>query len=208
MGVVNVLDGFLCRYSEFSACLQRVQRPKDSHILRLKGVGATYNLNHGVQYMLEDNHDWLWMLDDACVFTDDLLIKLLKRDVDIIVPLSLNDEFPHLPEVYEKDYTLIDKDWLKEQEGLVETEKLMTYRGMLVRKSVCEAIDPPWFRNMGLMPDRLGGDIWFCEQVIKKGFKIHVDFENVMGRIAHFGMWPSKNEDKYIASILRPMPWD
>lgn len=206
-GVINVLDGFLCRYSEFAACLQRLQRPQ-SDILRLKGVGATYNLNHGVDYMLAGGKEWLWMLDDACIFTDDLLLKLLKRDVDIVIPLSLNDEFPHLPELYDKDYTLIDKYWLAKQEGLVETEKLATYRGMLVKREVFEVIEGRWFRNEGLMPDRLGGDIWFCQEAIKNGFKIHVDFENVMGRIAHFSMWAGNNDGEYMPSILRPMPWE
>ena len=208
MGVVNVLDGFLCRYSEFSDCLQRLKRPEGSHISRFRGVGATYNLNHGVHYMLEQGHEWIWMLDDGCVFTDDLLAKLLERDVDIVVPLILNEEFPHLPELYEKDYTLIDKHWLADQEGLVETEKLATYRGMLVKKEVFEAMDDPWFQNKALMPDRLGGDIWFCERALEAGFKIHVDFENVMGRIAHFSMWANNNDGKYMPSILRSMPWE
>ena len=205
--MINVLESFLCRYPEFPVCLELVQKPPETVVLRHKGVGVTHNLNCGVHQMLHEDKQWLWMLDDSCVFKTDILTNLLERDVDIVIPFSLSDDFPNLPVLYNNDCTLIDNYWLLEQEGLVETDKLATYRGMLVRRSVLEAMDAPWFVNASLMPDRLGGDIRFCQKAIECGFKIHIDFENVMGRIAHFSMWPNKNGDTWGASVHKPIPW-
>lgn len=207
MGIINVLEGFLCRYSEFPVCLERVKKPDSTMVLRHQGVGITNDLNHAFGVALHEGHDWVWMLDDDCVFHDDFLCNLLERDVDIVVPFSLDSEFPHLPQLYEKDYSLIDKYWLCKQEGIVETELLTVYSGMLVKKNVIEALDQPWFINGATMTDRLGADIRFCQMAIEAGFKIHIDFENTLGRIAHFSMWASNHEGRYSASVLRPVPW-
>jgi len=208
MGIVNILGGFLGLYNECSVCVARLKKPDDTYILHHKGVGRTHDLNRGVQFMYEKDYEWVWMADDSCVYPSNILLKLLERDVDIVVPFSMSAEFPHLPELYEQDCSLIDKYWLCEQEGLVETEYLATYRGMLVRKNVFDAMSDPWFVNGALMPDRLGGDIWFCREALKAGFKIHVDFDNTIGRIAHFSMWAGKEDGKYTVSLLSPMPWE
>jgi len=208
MGIVNVLGGFLGLYNECSICLARLRKPDDTYVLHHKGVGRTHDLNRGVHFMYDMDYEWVWMADDSCVYPDNILLNLLERNVDIVVPFSMNAEFPHLPELYENDCSLIDKYWLCEQEGIVETEYLATYRGMLVRKNVFDAMSKPWFVNGALMPDRLGGDIWFCREALKAGFKINVDFENTIGRIAHFSMWAGKEDGKYTVSLLSPMPWE
>jgi hypothetical protein len=208
VGVINVLETFLCRYPEFSIALEQLDKPSPATAFRQKGVGTTANLNRGFQFMLSGDYEWMWIVDDGCMFPVDLLSNLLERNVDIIVPFSLNDDYPHLPEIYNQDCTVVDNAWLKEQEGLAETELLVTYRGMLVRRNVIETIQPPWCINAGLMPDRLGGDIYFCQQALEAGFKIYIDFENTMGRFAHFSVWPQKIEDDWLAAVHKDIPWE
>jgi hypothetical protein len=208
MGIISVLETFLCRYPEFSVALEQLQKPSLVTAFRQKGVGVTANLNRGFRCMLHDDHEWVWIIDDGCIFPDTLLMSLLERDVDVVVPLGFDDNHPHLPEIYNRDCTCIDSEWLKDKEGLVETELLTTYRGMLVKRAVIEAIQPPWCINAGLMPDRLGSDMYFCQQVLEAGFKIHIDFENVLGRFAHFSIWPHKIDDNWLAAVHKDIPWE
>ena len=208
-GLVGVIKGYLERYMESQLCVTNLRMPVGTLVTGCKGVGITAHLNHLSQILCDhEQAEWLWAISDDCVFCPDLLEKLYNRDVDVIVPLIASDKYPYDPEIYDSSYQQVTIDWLKDKSGLVESDMLFSWRGMLIRKSVLKEMVGPWFINGATLPEVAGSDLWFCEQLHKKGIKVYLDMENTMGRIAHVSWWPSRLADgAWQAKVHASLPW-
>ena len=74
-------------------------------------------------------------------------------------------------------------------EGLIELQA-GGCAGMLIRREVLEAIEPPWFEYT----DR-SEDIVFCEKAKEAGFNIYCDLSARLGHVTTAFVWPSTNQD-------------
>lgn len=193
-GTIGVMSGELC-HADFALSLLHHQTPNHTKLLWTKSVDIVGNMNSMVRGM---QGDWLWIMGSDHVMDFDLLPRLLKHDVDIVVPLCLKRSPPYDPVVYshqnEKDeYVVADLP----EAGLVRIHAAGT-AGMLVRKRVFDAIGDPWFESYG----GLNEDLTFCRKAREAGFAIWCDPSARLGHISQVSVWPMWDGEQAIEMNL------
>lgn len=203
-GTIGVLGADLSRYSEFtlSLCGVIAHLPVGSNLRYTRGVDISGNCNDVIRDMVGE---WVWIMGDDHVFEQDILLRLLEHDVDVVVPHCLKrvpvqaGNTHYWPSVVyggqiEDRYRSYYSADLP-QEGLTEIHAAGS-AGMLIKKHVLDALDDPWFRPA---PDAegLNEDLYFCQQVREAGFKIHCDPTIGLGHIANYTVWPMWKGDEW-----------
>lgn len=139
--------------------------------------------NLQINAFLKSDCTHLFTLDSDCVPQEDTLLKLLKYDLPIVVS-------PHASVINgERGVMALDKvrNGYKQHYPMSGLQKCDAVggSGLLVKRNVIEAINPPWFMfefdKNGLLS--LGEDFYFSNKVIKAGFDIWVDFNLVQNHI-------------------------
>lgn len=187
-GLVGVVANDFARVSVFSMCVTSLQQQllldgTDARLeWRIGGdwVGARNRL---VETTLEEGYDWLWFMDDDHAFPPTILQMLLRHDLPLVVPVCLKRFPPFTPVTYVEKVEGQDARYLPlylpdmPDHGLVELVAGGS-AGMLIKREVFEAIEPPWFE---LTP--LSEDLVFCEKAKEAGFSIHCDLSARIGHI-------------------------
>lgn len=190
-GTIGVLSSDLSRYADFSVALLHQQTPPGAKLIWTKGADVVGNMNRMVAGM---EGDWLWILGDDHVFAPGLLLSLLKRDVDVIVPLCLKRTPPYDPVVYAEQNE--DGDYVAfvdlPEHGLVPIHAAGS-AGMLVKRHVIEAIGGPVFESHG----GLNEDLTFCAKVRAAGFQIWCDVDAFLGHIGLVSIWPKYRDGEW-----------
>lgn len=193
-GTIGILSGDLSRYTDFWLALRRVLRPEGSEFLSAQGSDIVVNMNNMVELM---EGEWLWILGDDHVFDQNILIRLLSHDTDVVVPLCLKRSPPYHPVVYkcqDENGSHVTEMELPAH-GLHEVWAAGT-AGMLVRKRVLDAIPRPVFTTAN-GSGTISEDLMFCRKIRDAGFKIHVDVDAKMGHISNMVVWPEHLEDAW-----------
>jgi len=201
IGTVVVPCQTLARYSRFALSLATVDLPDGSLVVMRESMDVTSALNDVISNEMVG--EWLWIMGDDHVFHQRMLLDLLDRDVDVVVPLCAKKSPPFRlvafsdSELREHDdgveyphYTYLDLETLPEG-GLVEVHAAGS-AGMLVRKRVLDAVGEPWFENSA--GTVINDDLEFCRKVREAGFKIHLDVEQSLGHIGAFTVYPSQRD--------------
>jgi|SRR5579859_3459114 len=112
----------------------------------------------------------LLFIDDDLIVPPNGLMRLLGHDVPIVGGLYYARTEPHLPVCYRH---VVDNNWVPITEfcaGLQEVDA-MGAGFMLIKREVFERMSRPWFD----FSDRMGEDMWFCEQARNLGYQILLD---------------------------------
>jgi len=213
-GIVGIPTSFLGRYREFDSSLNEVLLPPNSQKLFAMGCDIGFNFNELVTKMMENPEmRWLWILGDDHDFPKNLFYKLYERNVDIIVPLCLrkSDHAPVLNCGVEGGFVPHPDRWevLRGKSGIMEWTGTVGNAGMLIRRNVFEAMDPPWFRQGQLDLRYSSSDLFFCWYAQQSGFKVYIDLDNVIGHIEHVSQRPRRDKDgNWFADICYAGHWD
>lgn len=166
-------------YAEFAMSLARLDKPKDWEVY----AAYNYDLTHARNFMVENfKGDLLWLMDDDHTFGPDILRRLIAHDKDIVGPLVLGRRTPFKTSA-RIDGEPLDRD---AEPGLYEVD-YAGGAGLLIKRHVFEAIEPPWFWNGRLDPDdsssHQSDDYYFCEKAREAGFSIYCDTSVLMGHM-------------------------
>ena len=168
--------------------------------------------DHLVQYSremiaktaIENEFDYLAMIDDDMIGPPDLWDKLLALDVDIVAPLAFTRKRPHYPVVYaqrggwRKDSpyhpieTHIVRNYPRNQ--LFECDAV-GFGAVLIKVDVLKRMPYPRFFTM-FGTDGTGEDIWFCLQA-KRLVKARV-FCDARVQLLHLGERTYIGEKEYL----------
>ncbi len=122
----------------------------------------------------------LLILDDDSLFDDqNLFIKLIAHDKDIVGVKAYTRKPPHMPCVFYKTAQGFFQEVDFDSCGLREVGAL----GMavtLIKTDVFRKMPEPWFEFgrvnvLGRGHERIGEDLYFCDKAIKAGFKVYCD---------------------------------
>lgn len=200
-GLISISRNYLGRYMEFDVCLANIRSQYSYAINIERGVDIVRNFNKSIHALIRHKLDWIWMLGDDHVFAPDLLDRLLKRDVEVVVPLCLQRSEPILP-VLRRDkgngeMKKVGFDFLPKNPGLVRLPKdiYTGNAGMLVKRAVFERIEFPWLEQGQLTPGRGGFDLYLCKRLHELDIPIFLDTENVLGHMTHVALWPKRHKD-------------
>lgn len=153
----------------------------------------------------------VFFIDDDMVVPPGGLLRLLSHNVPIVGGLYYGRIPPHLPVVYRH---VEDNQWVPVTEfcaGLQEVDAIGA-GFLLIQREVLEKMARPWFE----FSDKMGEDMYFCEEARKLGYKILLDADIKCGHLsmmeiteAHFlahkaqGLTFQEHPSKDLATLSR-----
>lgn len=197
-GGVAVITGEQLRYASSMQCINGLQVPAGSAAPWIAGVLVGHSINKAFQIVMDNPAlEWAWLMGDDHMFPPDILIKLLDRDVDCIVPLCLNRAPPMDPTI------VIGKDRLKRIDELppgglykLAEDETCGDAGILVRRHVLEATGPDW-HELKKSGKHNAEDREFVGKVKDAGFDVYVDLDNPISHMAAFEIKPIRKGENW-----------
>lgn len=197
-GLVIVPCHDQARYHQFTHDLTLLDVPDGSVINFQRSASVVQNLNAAVQDLMADEAlEWAWFIADDHAFRRDVVLRLLARDLDIVVPLVTRRGPPYSLVVFDEHvgedeygrrmYHTIQFDELPPEGGLIELAACGS-AGMLVKREVFEKIPFPWFENSDGMT--CNEDVEFCRKAAEAGYSIYCDTDAQIGHIGNVAAWP------------------
>lgn len=200
-GTVVILASETARYTSFwnaAMSLTGGGMPPGSSIQLMVGSDISESRNQALLSFQrnEAGGDWIWFIDDDHQFEPGTLLQLISRGVDIVTPLCLRRSQPFLPVPTGLDDNFLDLRKLG-SDDLVEVQAAGT-SGMLIRRSVVDALVAPWFELGYRESDtyRISEDVWFCMKAREAGLKIHVDLAATIAHLTTCAIWPTWSEEE------------
>lgn len=197
-GAVCLITGDLLRYQPAMLSVVQLRVPAGSALVPMAGMLVAYNINSALTGMMANpDLEWAWLMGDDHTFRPDILMKLLDRNVDVVVPLCLNRTPPFSPTIAVASERMKRLDELPDS-GLYKLAENETTgdAGMLIRRSALEATGPDWYGKR-----KSGGhnseDREFVEKIKLAGIDVHVDLDNPIGHMTPLELWPALAEGKW-----------
>jgi hypothetical protein len=207
-GTIVVPSGAQPRFYEFTFSMERLKVPAGTRWLQERGCDITTNLNLGVR---DATGDWVWFMGDDHKFNDDMLLKLLAWDKDVVIPPTPCKSIPFLPCIMHGTGSL--SDWKPSmplytweevsQPGLLALPvgDFIGQAGMLVKKKVLDEFGYPWFKAGQQDPGRLQEDMTFCRELQQRGYTIWLDCTQVLDHWFSIGLTARKHEGQWVPAL-------
>ena len=180
------------RYSEFWFCVERLLVPAGTTKDVIYGINNARQLNIAIRRMPAEAQ-WVFILDDDHVFSADILMRLLRHNVDIVCAMYLQRGEPFDPLIYSGQADGFRRlGWgpiHAHGRGLVSVEGTGN-GGMLLSRRALDTVGDPWFEVGKTQTDLGGKDLWLSHKAKLKGIPTYVDTETRMGHMTHCAVWP------------------
>lgn len=206
-GIIGVPTGNASRWSVFYSCLTRLQTPLETGINIQRGNSVSENRNEIIREALRTGAQWIFFLDDDLQFERDILLKLLSRNLDAVVGLSLQRKVPFAPLAYKSQDgsgKATQLNLTPDMKGLIEIDS-STAGGLLVKRKVFEKMKDPWFLSGQV--SEAGEDFYFCMKLREAGFKLHLDTDTMLGHITEFTILPKKTSEGWRTQLIQSLPF-
>lgn len=212
-GTIVVTAASLARYAEFWLSIEAVKVPYGTRLVAARGADIPHQLNEGIRRM---TGEWVWLLGDDHTFEADLLLKLLGRNVDVVMPVVPRRDPPFVPVLMHGPVGPKMRRYAWSEVPLNGLFTLPTgdsagQAGALVRKGVLDKLGDPWFEGGRLTPGRLMEDMYFIQRLHDLEVPIHVDCDQIMPHIANLTLTPHRHQGRwYIGHVTPrgPVLWD
>ena len=193
---IDVLIGLLSHHGEFAQGMQvsldaLVRRSHQSGLnLAIKkryGSVIPRSRNELVQLAIDIQARYLFFIDSDMVFDDDVLLRLIAHERDIVTGLYVVRSAPYTPLAC----VLNDRDHYDPREGLNEGRFYSDIDGcgcgcLLIKLGVLEKLSPPWFAMPEWQGGVMGEDYYFSRKAKAIGFDICVDTSVVVGHLGEY----------------------
>lgn len=204
-GAIAIVSSDLGRFHSFTASILNLRRSLGSPVKFFTGANIAGSCNSAVDFMYENNLEWVWFMGDDHTFDRNILFNMLtkmySKDLDILTPLCPFRKPPFGPvmfgdEISDKPgYWKIIPWWeIDKSSGEFEVN-VAGSAGMLVRRKVFDVMEKPYFRVGQDRPESLTEDLNFCKRARQHGFKILIDLDNHLGHTATCSVVPTKRSD-------------
>ena len=212
-GTIVVTAASLARYAEFWLSLESLKVPLGTRLVCSRGADIPHQLNEGIRQMVGE---WVFILGDDHTFGPDLLLNLLAREVEVIVPIVPRRDAPFCPVILHGPISnyMTRYSWQElPTTGLLRlpTTDICGQAGCLIRKTSLDKLGDPWFECGQVDKGRLQEDIWFIQRLHNLGVPIYVDCDQVMPHIANITITPQRYNGRWYAGHITkqgPVLWD
>lgn len=204
-GIVVMMTGELARYSDSMSDLIGLNMPEGSGFVWFKGVLIANGLNKGLAAMVaKPEMQWAWIMGDDHRFDRDVLQRQLAKGFDASVPLCLHRKPPFATTIIDcsgdKRRHRLASEFPTTGEYKLTPDEMCGDAGLLVRRRVVEAIEPPWYDNR-----RSGSfasdDLAFSKRIREAGFDIWLDLDSVLGHITPMAITPKRVNGKWTVNL-------
>lgn len=197
-GTVVVPCNDLARYHHFTHDLTLLDVPDGTVISLHRSASVVQNMNEAIEALTPES-EWAWIIGDDHTFERDVILRLLDRDVDIVVPLCARRGPPFALVAFDEEcgtdkhgrplYHVMQFNDLPPSGGMVEVVSAGT-AGMLVKRHVLDEMGHPWFANSdGITANE---DVEFCRRARAAGYKVWLDCDVRIGHIGVMSVWPDQ----------------
>ena len=181
-GTIVLAAGNQPRHHEYIESMANLLVPQGTTYEIVRSCDVTQNFNKGVQRM---TGAWAWFLGDDHEFGEDTLLRLLDRQMDVVVPITPCKQPFGYPFVLHGT----DGGWHDDLQtyswqelsgpGLKALPRgdFVGQAGMLVRRSVLDRLGYPWFKCGMFDHGRLQEDMYFCRELQQLGYTVWIDQE-------------------------------
>jgi hypothetical protein len=199
-GVIGIPCAEQGRWSAFWGSLCDLERPSGWKVVPGRGSSVASNRNLIVRRALHLGAEHVFFLDDDLVFNPKVLLRLLDRDVDAVVGLTLRRQPPFEPIWFHTNLPRQDcMVRVLPTDGALMPLAAATSGGLLVKTDVFRRIEPPWW-TLGQFDGRRDewcDDLDFCRKLEAAGVPLYGDptvrFEHItnVNVVPHFqdGRW-------------------
>jgi hypothetical protein len=209
----KIKPGLICvpaseqgRYNVFNFCLAQLRKPKGTIVEWQIGDDKLFYINQSIKRAINENFDWVWILDDSCAFDPELLFRLLKNYKPVVFPFFLERTQPYRPTLkqpLDDSYLQFGMEHFKDKNGLLHITGLcLGVSGMLIKTSVLKKIKEPWMENEHSVNKDYG--LNFCKKLTSISVDYYLDLENPMGHMTHIQILPHRMEDGKWISVYLP----
>jgi len=201
-----MVTGELARYADTLSDLEAVSVPLNSGLSWLRGVLISDLLNQSLERVYsQPGLEWVWVMGDDHRFPPNVLLHLLDRDVDCVIPVCVHRQPPFWTNVMH-----VADDGTKRFKPITDLPTSGLYKlgdgetcgdaGILIRKRVLDAIPRPWYdtRRSGAYAS---DDTAFTSRVREAGFDIYVDCDMPIGHITPMTVTPIAHDGKWSLQI-------
>lgn len=212
-GTVIIPSASLARYNEFWMAVESLMVPDGTRIVAARGADIPHQLNEGIRRM---KGDWVFILGDDHTFSPDILMKLLERQKDVVIPIVPRRDHPFYPCLLHGPVapTMEPYQWSElPLSGLFRLPRWDSagQAGALVHKSVLDQLGDPWFEGGRLTPGRLMEDMYFIHRLHELNIPIHIDCDQILPHIANLTIKPRVHQGQWMVgydSKHGPVLWD
>lgn len=188
--MIGVISDHSARYTWFSESLAALQSETDAIVEWRVGANRGASRESLARACLDQQRDWLFMVDDDQVFRGDVVERLLSWEQPIVSALILQRGAPFLPTAYatHEDGKFNPLDLRSVQPGLVAVAGLGT-GALLVRADVFRQLDDgrPWF----VYSENYGEDLYFSDRCAEAGIQMLVDTGCAVGHLLPAAIVPA-----------------
>lgn len=212
-GTVIIPAASLARYNEFWCCMDDLKVPEGTKRVAARGADIPYQLNVGIRQM---KGEWVFFLGDDHTFEPDLLLKLLAREKDVVLPVVPRRDHPFYPCLLHGPVAPLMEPYQWTElplQGLYQLPRWDSagQAGALVKKHVLDKIGDPWFEGGKLTPGRLMEDMYFIHRLHELDIPIYIDCEQTLPHIANITVKPRVHDGRWYVgydSKHGPVLWD
>jgi hypothetical protein len=212
-GTVVVTAASLARYAEFWLSLESLQVPHGTRLVAARGADIPHQLNEGVRKM---TGEWVFFLGDDHTFKADIVLKLLARNVGVVLPVVPRRDHPYVPVLMHGPISEKMSRYVWSElpiSGMFQLPKQDSagQAGALVKKAVLDKLGDPWFEAGKLTPGRLMEDMYFVQRLHDLDEPIWIDCDQIMTHIANVNITPVRFEGRWYPGFTTkqgPVVWD
>lgn len=197
--LIGVPTAEFARQAAFYDYFNALDKPAGTMLTFCHGQSPAKSRNLIIDQAINADCTHILFIDDDTQFGSDLLMRLLRHDVDIVTGLYLMRNYPHMPIAfdYQDEQGRCRHHILNGQnKGLVE----IVAAGLgccLIKTSVFKNLEKPYIRLGEFEKDQWCDDIGFFTRVRKQGFKLFCDLEARVGHMAVVTIKPEFQNDKW-----------
>jgi GT2 family glycosyltransferase len=187
----------------FASSLMTLQCPNETKVIWQVKTMIDTARNRIAQLFLQDEADFLLMIDDDMLIPPETVINLMRHDVDVVGCLAFKRREDFEPCVYRKEkgnYIPILPNIFQEVDAIGSS-------GLLIKREVLEKLEYPYFETgydkkgeRFAKGNHFSVDFDFSLKAKEKGFKIFCDPEVEFG---HIGEAPIINKETFLKHVKK-----
>jgi hypothetical protein len=195
-GKTPVCDGFY-------DCFYGLVLPNESIRLRAKSGSVPQNLNAIIDEAFKYECTHVFIVEDDSMFAPDAVLRLLSHDKDVVTGLCLQRNPPFRPYIYDgfDEITgMLWRDLKPDDKGLIKVTAT-GMGGILIKMSVFEKLNRPYFYTTYLNEKEWGQDILFAEDLYKNSIEVFCDTDVTIWHATHCSLGTEYFEGQWYTLI-------
>ncbi len=200
--LIGILTGEYARRADFYDYFNLMSKPSDVLCLMCHDRSPARGRNIIVEQALLNNCTHILFIDDDMAYKPGALNQLLEHDQDIVSGLYFSRMYPFQPLIFDA----IEEKGFRTRFLHGDEPRLLKIVGAgmgfcLVKMSVFQRMEKPWFRLGELDSEHWCDDTGFFKRANEAGINVYCDTECRIGHMGTQVVWPVRDGDKWFSGM-------